>query len=885
VVEVADTLAPDVADRIGADATIDAVRGVSEAGRPRAMFGRYLVLERLGRGAMGEVFAAYDPDLDRKIALKRLRLADDDDRRRSARLLAEAQAMAKVRHPNVVTVFDVGEADGEIFVAMELIDGATLREWLATSHAVAEIVRVFADAARGLAAAHERGLVHRDFKPDNAMIDRSGRVQVVDFGLAGSTADRSIGIAGSPAYMAPELLEGAPATAASDQFAWCVSLFEALFGTRPFEGATLPELGSAIATGRITLPDAPRRAPRWLVAAVRRGLSVRPEDRWPSMEPLIALLERHAAASTGRRIRVAGSVLAAVTVAAIVWTRPTPVRCEDGATQIEATWNPARSTSLGQVLAEGRDPIGATRWPVIEAELTRRAGQWQAAWRDACRLSDDGRDDALGSRRRACLDEQAKTIDATLVVLEGGDPEVVARIDDVVGGLPEPEQCTAADVAEPLVDATTRSRGRRLVATVTALRVGGKYGAAIDAMPDDDDDVWNDPEIAAELTIERARAQSAAGGAWGVTEQLDRAYLAARRTDNRRLMLELADAYAAISAAEDRPRDGLVWIERARVEARRLGDTGRLAHLDGREAALRADLGEFDAAVSLAQAALSELERAGGAQTHRAIELLLNLGTYHFAAGRTAAALEHKQLAWDRAEVALDADHPLRTAILMDLGVIATRIGDTKLARVHLDEALRRNTRAYAEPNLRIADARVAIGNVAMFEERYADALAEYERALANYLPLVGEQMAGVALVRNNMSIALWKLGRKAEATEQLRRSIATKAAILPADHPDVALSYENLAEQLADVGDLGGAAAAGDVALAIRERRDEPERLVAARTKIADVLSRAGSHARAAALAEQVLAMPAADDKALAIARRVIAAAESGGARPVPTP
>ena len=268
--------------------------------------GRYVTLDLLGVGGMGQVFSAYDTVLGRNVALKVLRDPCGDDR---PRLVREAQALARFSHPNVVSVYDVGEIDGEVFIAMELVEGCDLREWLQDPARTAEqILGAFRAAARGLQAAHEAGIVHRDFKPDNVLIGRDGRVCVTDFGLAlrtdeavpsthgdpspSSSSDRltETGVVmGTPAYMPIEQHLGLPTDVRSDQFSFCVALYEALYRVRPFEGATGRELVLAITRGE--LRDAHRaEVPQAVHAAIARGLSPRPRDRFGSMQELLEAL-------------------------------------------------------------------------------------------------------------------------------------------------------------------------------------------------------------------------------------------------------------------------------------------------------------------------------------------------------------------------------------------------------------------------------------------------------------------------------------------------------------------------------------------------------------------------------------------------------------------
>jgi len=270
--------------------------------------GRYVVGPVLGIGGMGVVHEAEDRELGRKVAIKLLR-PGAASAEGQARLRREAQAMARLSEPNVVAVHDVGEHEGRVFVAIDLIDGVNLRRWLGErKRRVHEIVAVLAGAGRGLAAAHAAGVVHRDVKPDNVLVRRDGRALMTDFGLAraadsgepappgaaradGVTTD-SDSILGTPAYMSPEQLAGDTIDARSDQYSFCATLYEALYGERPFGGKTLDELREAVTAGRLRPPPPGTRVPASLREVVARGLSVRPGDRYPSMEHLLAALGR-----------------------------------------------------------------------------------------------------------------------------------------------------------------------------------------------------------------------------------------------------------------------------------------------------------------------------------------------------------------------------------------------------------------------------------------------------------------------------------------------------------------------------------------------------------------------------------------------------------------
>jgi hypothetical protein len=315
--------------------------------------GRFVLQEALGAGGMGIVYAAHDPDLERRVALKLVRPDAAAAASSQARLLREAKSMARLSHPNVVQIHEVGVWEGRVFIAMELVPGRTLAAWLAApGRSWREIVAVFVAAGRGLAAAHEVGVVHRDFKPENVLVGEDGRARVTDFGLArgelgdvtpgdrpasdaladlaGAAVTASGAVMGTPAYMAPELFVGGPATAASDQFSFCVALYHALHGVRPFAGADRAELMRSVIAARREEP-ARLRIPRAIHRALVRGLAPAPADRFKNMHALLAAIE----APRAWRGVVAGGVVAGVVAGLLAVLRPWEPACEASRSRFE----------------------------------------------------------------------------------------------------------------------------------------------------------------------------------------------------------------------------------------------------------------------------------------------------------------------------------------------------------------------------------------------------------------------------------------------------------------------------------------------------------------------------------------------------------------------
>ena len=288
-------------------------RGRPATLRPGERIGRYVVHRKLGRGGMGIVYGASDPELERRVAIKLVSTTRSERARRYAtRLRREAQALARLLHPNIVALYDVGSAMQGTYMAMEYLPGQDLARWLdAAQRHWKEIVDVFVEAGRGLAAAHAAGLVHRDFKPTNVMVCTDGRVKVLDFGLAYGTptldpwlsssgGDSSLlarrltrvnVVLGTAGYMSPETITNeAPVGPRSDQFSFCVALYEALWGNRPFPGRDPIEMAGSFASGRIAEPARKRKVPRRIERAIARGLSLDADQRFPNMDALLEQL-------------------------------------------------------------------------------------------------------------------------------------------------------------------------------------------------------------------------------------------------------------------------------------------------------------------------------------------------------------------------------------------------------------------------------------------------------------------------------------------------------------------------------------------------------------------------------------------------------------------
>ncbi|MCB9752919.1 MAG: serine/threonine protein kinase [Myxococcales bacterium] len=303
---------PEMHDPVAQDILDEVRRAALGVGSTPRQFGRFTVLERVAGGGMGVVYAAFDPKLSRKVAIKVLR--DQGDARRR-RLLREARTLARLSHPNVVAIHDVEHEGDAVFIAMEFIEGDSLRRWLRQPRLLERVVDVLVDAGQGLAAAHAQGVVHGDFKPDNVLVGEDGRARVVDFGLARTIEAReptgcvesmaaasglSSRVGGTVMYMAPEQLAGGRPDERADQFSFAVTAYEALYGARPFSGETAGAILEEVRAGRVRAPPVGSHVGAALHRALLRALELDATRRFPSMR---ALLEELRVTPGSRRSR------------------------------------------------------------------------------------------------------------------------------------------------------------------------------------------------------------------------------------------------------------------------------------------------------------------------------------------------------------------------------------------------------------------------------------------------------------------------------------------------------------------------------------------------------------------------------------------------------
>jgi tetratricopeptide (TPR) repeat protein/predicted Ser/Thr protein kinase len=685
---------------------------------PGARCGRYVILERLGQGGMGVVYGAYDSDLDRKVALKLLRtsgrMAEGVTEGR-ARLLREAKAMAKLSHPNVVAVHDVGTIAGRIFIAMEYVDGTTLTRWLKRDRRTwAEIRDVFAEAGRGLAAAHTAGLVHRDFKPDNVLVGKDGRVRVTDFGLArasettemdASPSERVLEasrvplrdeltqpglVMGTPPYMAPEQCCGVAADHRMDQFAFCVGLYEALYKRRPFKGRTRAELREEIEAGRIRPVPKGNDVPGWLHAILLRGLAANPAERWRSMDELVAQLSP--SPRLRRRLLAAGAFVVAALAGTSVYALTSAPRCEGAADEVAEVWDVSRRGAIESgMLASGR-PHASDSVTRVGASIDRYTARWVEMRTEACEATAAGEQSAeLLDLRMACLDRRLEEVDALVDVVTDGDPDVADGATLAASSLPSLEQCRRAETIaaelRPPTDPAEAAAVADLQLELARLGILARSGDASRTIADAEALVakarhlGRAPLTAGALNV-LGDLQLRLGDSEQAREALSESALMAAAGEHHRVAASAATSMMSVVGPKDY-KEGLLWGWYAEAAVDRIGRGG------SEEGAMLEGLGAVFSAHDRHDEARDHFSRAvelytviHGREHPSVARALVSLGDALRDADNFADARARYEDALLIAREAYGEHHPQLVAILRRLADASDRTGDRARADV-----------------------------------------------------------------------------------------------------------------------------------------------------------------------------------------------------------
>ncbi len=891
--------------------TEEQLRASTELGRG-AIVGRYLVIGLIGKGGMGEVYAAYDPELDRKIALKLLRphtTAGVDPSEGRARLLREAQAIARLSDPNVVVVFDVGTFADRVFLAMEFVDGNTLGYWLqAQPRTWREVVAPFIAAGRGLACAHRSGVVHRDFKPDNVMIGRDGKVRVMDFGLARSiasdgdqqdagetappttrrsaareatsgqvsahessrraasgraaaressraatvavptpspsaspapgasplgrtvagTASSAAGapggtpwteddlstrdlsqdadktglaagvppsaldspltvtgaMMGTPAYMAPEQFRDGKIDGRTDQFSFCVALYEGLYGERPYRGKTIHELTENVLGGQVSPAPPNAKVPGWLRRTLLRGLRVDPAARHPSMEALLLSLGRDPA-RTRRRWAAGASVTTLIVLLAaglLRAQRQQRIRCLGAETKLAGIWelpstgklSPRKEAIRRAFMATGKR-YAADSFTAVMSALDRYVVAWADMHRESCEATNIRGDQSAEvlDLRTMCLQDRFSEVRALTNVFNGADGDVVSKSVQAVQAIRPVEQC--ADIAalravvHPPDDPALRREVadvRTALADVKALAAAGRYKQAqtdIVRVTERARRTKYDPVIA-ETLLQLGQLQQFAGAFKESEKIFNEVVLLAEGSSYDELVAE-GETYLVgiLGYYQDRASEAVGWARHAEAILKRIGPghdviagwrSNNLALVYQKQGMLQDALENHLEGLRIKEMALGGRHfDVGLSQGNVALAL--------FEMGRIAQAIERNQLALRILKDSVGPDHPSFALILQNGAEFTNALGEYAKARSMAEKSLAIFQREFEPNHPYVAYPLNVIGSSYVDGGEPALAIPSLERALR--ILENSDPGADIGVTRFALARALWESGKDRE--------------------------------------------------------------------------------------------------------------------------
>jgi tetratricopeptide (TPR) repeat protein len=826
-----------------------------------ASIGRYVVLGMVGRGGMGEVYAAYDPELDRKVAVKLLRVRPGngvsfvEGRQRTLR---EAQAIARLQHPNVVVVYDVGTFQDQVFIAMEFVEGTTLSMWLhEVERSWREVLKVFVAAGRGLLAAHDKGLVHRDFKPDNVMVGRDDLVRVMDFGLArqvsapgAGTTERGMpalpraqpdgegaailatlvlngpppaesessssgafevlltrpgAMMGTPAYMAPEQFLGTPTDARTDQFSFCVALYEALYGERPFSGQNMIALTANVVQGHMDEVPAMRKVPPWLRRVLVRGLSPDAGARYPSMKELLAALERDPAVGR-RRAALAGAALVLPLLVGL-GVRQTAADhqsvCGGAAERLTGIWevgrapgNPSpRQEAIRKAFMATGKTYAADAFASVSRVLTGYAQGWAGMYREACEATHvRGEQSAeVLDLRMSCLQDRLSGLRALTHVFTEASGEVVENAVGAANALSSLDRCADVALLRSVVtlpeDPAARARVaelRRRVADVKALFDSGRWHDALVRVRPIAAEVrvlGYQPLLAETLAI-MGNIQQKSTDVAEAERTLVEALWAADASRHDEVRAEVATNLVWVAGTlENEPGQALRWAKTADAILQRLGGHELLqAWLLNDRAGVYNLQGKLDEAVRANEEALALKEKALGPD-HPDVGISEgNLAIVLGDLGRNQEALAHLDRAVAVLEKGYGADHPDVATQLSNRGEVLNALGRHREARASFERALIIWERELGLDHRNLAYPLTGLGESWLAEGDPQSALAPLERAFK--IREAEEKVPSRrAATRFALARALWEANRDRRRARELAagaREMLAKASSGP---------------------------------------------------------------------------------------------------------
>lgn len=721
---------------------------------------------------MGEVFTATDARLDRVVAIKLVRSDRISERTRTL-LLREAEALARLSHPNVVQVFDVGLEGGDVFIAMEFVDGQTLRAWNEGSHSRDEILDAFVSAGHGLQAAHAAGIIHRDFKPSNVLIGTDGLVRLSDFGVARVSTAQTGDVVGTPRYMAPEQRRG-HSDARSDQYSFCLSLCEALHGRRVSEPPTRTRVDRVLA----------------------KGLAEAPGDRFGSMHGLLEAIARARRPRAGRFLTFVGVGAGALGVVALMQRAPT--ECP-GARAVDEAWNPRRAEAVQAAFAKtdlGYAPDVAAR---VVARLDETAARWRTDAQVAC----------TANQPRSCLQQQRSELDQLAAVLEQADADVVRNANKAILGLRRCEGVEDGPVAESAEHAAIRER-------LAALKVADLSGRVADGIAEATATTQRARALGDEVLLARAlfrqgRLLERTGAFEQASSAFEESFHLAWGASAPALAAENATMLVTVlGIRQSRFDDASHWAHQGEAAVARTDDALLRAGLRTAYAGAQARSGRLLDARKDYREALA-LQRAALGDSHFVVAATLNnLAAVMAGGGEYAEAAQLLAQAVAIFEAELGPHHPSVAHAVANLAAAHRDAGHVEMAEASHRRALTLVEAASGPLHPATATAAANLGRVLLERGEVAEATALFNRSLRIRVEILGSEHPEVAHVRISLGEAHLAAGRL-DAAEQA--FVSATASITASQGPeDRRLAY--------------AAAGSGNVALA-RNQRDRSIRLL----------------------------------------------------------
>ena len=809
---------------------------------PGTNVGRFVIRRKLGAGGMGVVYVAHDPKLGREVALKLVRrhrapalvAPGGHIDRAQLRLLREAQAMAKLSHPNVRAIYEVGEAQDQIFIAMELVHGVSAREYLREApRSWSEILTLFLQAGQGLAAAHDAGLLHRDFKPENILVSHDGRVLITDFGLArtegagstdGAQAAHSADPAsqpaawsalpltgsrdavGTPGYMAPEQLSGDPTDARADAWSFCVALYEALYGKRPFPDAAPADTNRERLLQLTAGPLVPRgrAVPSWIWPVLKKGLSAAPHERFATMRLLLDALDPKQRHTQSRRRLLQGATVTVLTalvgaVGYVALLRPEHLCVADAQRRADAAWSPQRESLAKHAFEALRLPYTADVLVRLSAVLQQYRERWVGDATALCLNTWPRRalPESTLSARGHCLDMRLRELSALTSQLLVPDAITAERALAAAAALGNTQDCQHSDPAMHQLHSMAAQEQQKIdamyeaLAQAQALQRTGHFtqglqqieqvhatAQALSYRP-----LWADVQLlrggllfdAGNLPAAATALQDAvlAGEAGHHDEAVARAWIK---------LVEIGGRGVSLGEAEK-------WHQHASAALERIGGNLALsAALESNLAHLRLTQGRRAEALTHQEQAVALLEQVGTHTTLERAKMQSSLGAIKSTLGQHLEAIASHQRAIAAFEKELGPSHPMLANALLNLGAALGGMDDT------------------------------------------AGEIATYQRVISIWEAALGPEHGNLGVVHHNLGTALKVQGRTAEALPHFQQALTIKQKRLPADHQSTGSTQYSLGATLHRLGRSGAGLRAVQEALRIFEKQPSPSAPLCAR-------------------------------------------------------